>query len=73
MKRKHRVVVEMTFDKPVTGKSAKRIIERICEGDDLEQVIYEERFRAKGEWTHFNVKDMSRVMAAEKIKMKRSF
>ncbi len=72
MKRKHRIVVEMTFDRPTTGKNARRIVERICEGDERDQVIEEESFRARSEWTHYDVKDMSRVMAAEKIKMKRS-
>lgn len=71
MKRKHRIVVEMTFDRPTTGKNAKRIVERMCKGDERDQVIEEENLRAGSEWTHYEVKDMGRVMAAEKIKMKR--
>ena len=72
MKRKHRIVVEMTFDSPITGKNAKRIVERMCEGDERDQVIEEEKIRSGSEWTHYDIKDMSRVIAAGKIKMKRS-
>ncbi len=68
MKRKHRIVVEMTFDQPITGKSAKKLVTRVIDGCDIEQAISEERIRTGAEWTHYSVKDGARVIAAERLK-----
>lgn len=72
MKRKHRIVVEMTFDQPITGKSAKNLVKRVIDGCDIEHAIAEERIRTGAEWTHYDVKDGARVIAAERLKERTS-
>lgn len=66
MKRKHQFMVEMTFNKGLRVKEAMPFIERLCDGDDHDQVHYEESVRSGAEWTHYCVKDGNRVLAAAK-------
>lgn len=68
MKRKHVIMVEMTFDAPVRAKDAKRVLNRVIEGDPVEQVSYEESVRTGASWTHFVLKEGSRVLSALRLK-----
>ena len=42
MKRKHKVIVEVTFDKPISSEDADRTIEFILESADLRWMRSEE-------------------------------
>lgn len=63
MKRKHVVVVEMTFDEPVTGKVAKHTVHNLIllgrRVEDAEGKIYQHP-----DITTFNTKDGARVFAS---------
>ncbi|GFO80746.1 MAG: hypothetical protein A49_03730 [Methyloceanibacter sp.] len=39
MKRKHKVVVELTFDGPLTAKDARCILQAILDGADKERIV----------------------------------
>jgi len=71
MKRLHRVVVELTFDRPVAEKHAARMIDEILGGMDREQVMQQMNVRHGASWTHFTVKQGSRVIAAEIVKARK--
>ena len=68
MRRKHKVLVEITFEVPVTGKLAKDVVEDLVRaGSDLEKQ-FNEPHRPHPDITKIHAKDFARVAASAQFR-----